>query len=129
MNHEDIKHLDLLSLCHYVMAGITGFFSCIPIIHLTVGLTMISQTHAHIAWLVVILSTTMILIGWTLTISMVLVARNLKQRQNLKFCQVIAAVECVIVPLGTLLGVLTLITLNKDSVIELFPKERRAIGS
>jgi hypothetical protein len=30
MNTDDIKHLDLLALFHYIVGGITALFSCMP---------------------------------------------------------------------------------------------------
>ena len=38
----DREHLKLLSIFHYVVAGITALMGCIPIIHLTMGIFLVS---------------------------------------------------------------------------------------
>ena len=40
MSNEDVKQLELLSIFHYILAGITALFSCMPIFHLVIGLAM-----------------------------------------------------------------------------------------
>lgn len=65
MSNEEIKHVELLSLFHYIVGGITAFFSCIPFIHVALGLAMLSgkmfkEGHgapppAFIGWLFVIM--------------------------------------------------------------------------
>ena len=40
------------------------------------------------------------------------------------YCMVIASLECLFMPFGTVLGIFTLILLNKDSVIEIFELEK-----
>ena len=47
-------------------------------------------------------------------------ARFLVQRRNHRFCLVLAGVTCLFMPLGTILGVFTLIVLMRDSVQQSF---------
>jgi len=42
MINQDDEHLRLLSVFHYVVAGITALFACFPIIHLIIGIAMLS---------------------------------------------------------------------------------------
>ena len=52
---------------------------------------------------------------------LVLVAgRKIAKRKSLLFCQVIAGLLCVLMPLGTALGVFTLIVLMRPTVKQLF---------
>ena len=130
MNSEDIKHLDLLSLFHYILGGITALFSCMPFIHVFIGLAMVSGKFFENAsgsgpppffgWLFVIMGSVFILLGWCLAVSMVVTGKKLKSRKNRTFCMVVAGVECIFIPFGTVLGVLTLIALSKDSIKEIF---------
>lgn len=46
--------------------------------------------------------------------------RNLGAHRGYIFCLVIAALECLSVPLGTVLGVFTIVVLQRESVKELF---------
>ena len=51
---------------------------------------------------------------------MFLVGRGLAQRKRYMFCLVVACVECLFMPFGTVLGVFTIIVLSRDSVKALF---------
>ena len=42
---QDDEHLRLLSIFHYVVAGITAFCGCIPIIHVIFGLIFTLATE------------------------------------------------------------------------------------
>ncbi|SBV52389.1 hypothetical protein XBLMG947_3184 [Xanthomonas bromi] len=39
---EDLQQLKLLSIFHYVLSGITGLFSLFPLIHLFMGLAIVT---------------------------------------------------------------------------------------
>jgi hypothetical protein len=39
---------------------------------------------------------------------------------------VIAWIECIIIPFGTILGVFTIVVLTRDSVMELFERDSRS---
>ena len=60
------------------------------------------------------------LLGWSLAIVVFLSGRKLRQRKHWTFSVVVAGIECAFMPLGTVLGVFTLITLTKPSVKELY---------
>jgi hypothetical protein len=40
--NRDEEHLRLLSIFHYVVAGLTALFACIPIIHLIIGIVILA---------------------------------------------------------------------------------------
>lgn len=46
----------------------------------------------------------------------------LRSRRNATFCTIVAAIECLNVPLGTVLGIFTLITLQKPEARALFDR-------
>ena len=127
---QDEEHLRLLSIFHYVVGGILGVFSLFPIIHLVVGLMFIFAPErmsdggqpppAFIGWFFVIGAGTAILLGMTLAILVAVAGRCLARRRRHLYCTVIAAIECIFMPFGTVLGVFTLITLGKEPVKELF---------
>ncbi len=130
MNNEDIRHLDLLSMFHYIVGGITALFSCIPIIHVIIGLSMVSgkffnesnspEPPAFMGWMFVIIGTVFIVLGLSIAVCMIVAGKKLKKRKNRVFCMVIAGIECMFMPFGTILGVFTLIVLNKESIQEIF---------
>ena len=125
--NQDEHYLNLLGIFHYVVGGMTAFFACFPIIHLVIGIALISGMFdggdpppAFFGWLFVIAASVFILLGWALAVIMILAGRRLRQRRSHTFCFVLACFECVIIPFGTVLGVFTIIHLSRDSVRQLF---------
>jgi Ca2+/Na+ antiporter len=126
----DDEHLRLLSIFYYVKGGITALFACIPIIHVVLGLVFIIAPHAFghgndqppafLGWLFVILGSFLILFGWTFAVLAVITGRCLSRRKHYAFCFIVACIECLSVPFGTVLGVFTILVLNRQSVKELF---------
>jgi len=132
---EDIKNLDLLATFHYVLGGIMGFFSCGPLVHVAMGVLMVTgnfpapcQPSASLGWFLIIVGSFFIVLGWTIAICMLVTARNLKRKTQHGLCFVMACMECILIPFGTILGAFTIIALSKDSVkaafkhIEIQPK-------
>ena len=125
--NQDAEHLDLLAIFHYVVAGMTALIACIPLIHLTVGLVFLFASFDGpktpprvVGLLMVIIAGCFILAGWALALLILLAGRRLKRRAAWNFCLLVAAIECVFMPVGTVLGVFTIIVLSRKSVKELF---------
>lgn len=122
----DDEHLRLLSIFHYLKGGITALFACIPIIHVVLGLVFIVAPHllghgndqppAFLGWLFVILGSFLILFGWAMAALVLIAGRCIGRRKHYTFCFVVACVECLSVPFGTVLGVFTILVLNRQSV-------------
>lgn len=139
--NSDAEQLRALSIAHYVMAGITALFSCFPIIHVIVGLLVLFGAfpdkpggdpfpHQLFGLLFVGMGSFFILMGWTLALCLVFVGRSLNERKRYQFCLVMASLCCIFAPLGTLLGVFTLIVLLRPSVHALFHQaEERSSSS
>ncbi len=127
MPNQEEANLDLLGTLHIVMGILTALFACIPIIHLVIGIVMLTsgvngadQAPRAIAFAFIILASLIILTGWALAILIIIAGVKLKKRSSYKFCLVIAFVECLIMPLGTVLGIFTIVTLSKKPVKDLF---------
>jgi hypothetical protein len=127
--NEDEQYLKLLSIFHYVVGGIAGLFACFPIIHFVVGISLLISSFtqpsqegfpAIIGLLFTLIAGAVILIGWAFAICIILAGRFISKRKNHMFCMVMAGVECVFTPFGTVLGAFTIITLIRPSVKELF---------
>ncbi len=41
MREEALRYLNLLSIFHYVIAGIGGLSACLPILHLVMGILLV----------------------------------------------------------------------------------------
>lgn len=125
--NNDEEHLRLLSIFHYASAGLTAFFSTIPLIHVAVGLAFVlgggPGENKPPAWFGLIfmgIGGLAVLAGWTLAVLKIVAGRSLARRRRRSFCVVVACVCCVFPPIGTALGVFTLIVLNRPSVKALF---------
>ncbi len=125
-----IEHLRLLSIFHYVLAGLAGLGSLVPIIHLVVGMLLLSGGFAGsdgnalpgtiVGVMFVIVPTIIIIVGLTVSLLIALAGRRLARRTGYTFCLVMAAVECLFFPIGTLLGVFTILVLVQPGVKEMF---------
>jgi hypothetical protein len=125
MTSEDRDHLQLLSIFHYVVGGLAAMFALIPVIHLTLGLAMISGVFDHgqkdappeiVGWFFVVIASFFILFGLTFATLIAVAGRFLSRQKHHLYCLVMAGVECIFAPFGTVLGVFTLIVLMRPSV-------------
>ena len=62
----------------------------------------------------------LLLIGVIVLFCIILAGQSLGRYENYKYCLIVAVLECLIFPLGTVLGVLTIVVLRRESVKELF---------
>ncbi len=130
---QDEEHLRLLSLFHYILGGLTALFSCLFLIHFFIGLTALSNpgffdspsprgepSPAFFGWMFTVLGGIGVLLGWTIGGLTIYAGRCLAARQKYTFIFVMAILNCMSVPVGTALGVFTLIVINRPSVKALF---------
>lgn len=126
--NQDAEHLNLLGIFHYVVAGLTAMFSCLPLLHLAMGIAMLSghldggknEIPAFMGWFFVVFSSLFILSGWALAAVIAMAGTRLRARRSRTFCLVVAGLSCMLMPFGTILGVFTIVVLMKDSVKPLF---------
>ena len=131
--NQDLEHLRLLAIFHYVVAGLAALFACVPIIHLVMGLLLIfspetfehgRQNRDEMLWvpglILSVIASMFILAGWAFATCVFLAGRNLARRCRYTFCLVMAGVMCIFMPFGTVLGVFTIIVLMQPSVRPLF---------
>jgi hypothetical protein len=126
---QDLEHLKLLSIFHYVDAGMTAFFACIPFIHLFMGLALATGALPDtdpgartMGVVIMVIAGLIILAGWTLAALIAFAGRSLQTRKRYTYCLVMAGVNCIVIPIGTVLGVFTIIVLTRASVKALFGK-------
>ena len=126
---KDLEHIRLLSTFHYVGAGILGLFSCMPFIHIAMGLLFILAPEIFekgepppkfFGWIFVIAGSMAVLLGWTTAILMIVAGRFLKRHKRRVFCMAIAGISCLFMPVGTVLGVFTIIVLSRPTAKALF---------
>jgi hypothetical protein len=126
--NQDADQLRLLSIFHYVCGGMMALFACFPIIHLVMGLVFMfipqksgdGPPPALIGAFFVVIALIIILLGWAIAGLVAWAGRCLSRRIHYTFCLVMAAIECMFMPVGTVLGVFTIIVLIRPSVKLLF---------
>ena len=129
---KDEEHLKLLAIFHYVVAALGAVFACFPLIHVALGVMMVlkpefmteghkgSQPPAAFGYLFIIMGGAFVLAGWAAAICTFISGRFLAQRRKRMFSFVMAAVLCMFVPFGTILGIFTIIVLSRESVQRLY---------
>lgn len=123
ISKEDDYHLQLLSTFYYVIAGLMALVGLFPILHLMVGLgamgVAVGQREVFPAFFGVLfagMAVLMIAICWAVAFCLYLTGNYLRDRRHHMFCLVVAAISCASFPLGTVLGVLSILVLIRPSV-------------
>jgi hypothetical protein len=127
---QDEDHLRILSILHYVFGGLLllgGFF---PLLYVGFGILMLSGAlngpntrnapPPGLAWFFIVFFGAMSLLVWALGLCTLFAGYNLSHRSRYLFCFIVAAICCIQMPLGTILGVFTIIVLSRPSVKEMF---------
>ena len=130
---QDVEHIKILSVCYYVDAGLTALSACVPVFHLFIGAAMLSggfgsaSVPAHeremmqlMGGLFVGIASLVILLGWLMAVLNFVVARKIVRRESRILCLVVAGINCLNMPLGTVLGVFTFIVLGRPQVVQSF---------
>jgi hypothetical protein len=125
---QNQEHLRLLSILYYVWAGMVALFACIPIIYLVFGVLMVSGRFAgsqnpppvFVGYLLVLGGAALTLLGWAMAACCFLAGRFLARRKHWVFCMIVAGMNCMHIPFGTVLAVFTIIVLLRPSVKTMF---------
>ncbi|MEM9598925.1 MAG: hypothetical protein AAGD06_31950 [Acidobacteriota bacterium] len=138
---KDIEHLNLLRIFHYVVGGLGCLFSCIPLVHVAMGLfvatgdfssnydpTLTLGPMVGFGWLFVSVGGILFLVGQAVSVAIILSGRFIGQRKNYHYSFVVACVACVVFPLGTVLGVFTIIVLSRDTVRNIYGNEKTSLA-
>jgi hypothetical protein len=134
---EDQSHLQILSIIYYVFGGFQILGGLMIGVYMSVIGTMFSNVphrppagpdssfFAMYEAMFVVMGILALLMGAAMGALNILVGSSLGQRRRYTLCLIMAAITCLGVPLGTLLGVFTLIVLNRPSVKALFDQNAR----
>ena len=126
--NEDREHLRLLSIFHYLLAALTALCTVFPLGYLVLGIAFAAgwgefgedPPPAFVGWIICCAGGFFVLLGLTYAVCLALAGRYLVQHRSWVFCMVIAGINCTIMPVGTILGIFTMIVLNRPSVRALF---------
>jgi hypothetical protein len=128
----DADHLRLLSIFHYVGAGLALFGLGFLAVHYLFFHAFLDNAElwknqkgavpppkeffAIFKWLYVIFGAWLVVSG----VANVLSGAFISQRKNRTFSIIVAAMNCVHIPLGTVLGVFTIVVLLRPSVRDVY---------
>ena len=139
----DEEHLRLLSIFHYIAGGITLFISLIILFEFLLlfvfweGLMQQYNQHrftgnhemdATFFTIFFYLLLFILLIVITFGILEILSARFIKLRKHRTFSFIVAILNLLSIPYGTILGVMTIIVLSRTSVKEIYNVNKEQIG-
>ena len=122
---QDDQSLKLLSIFHYIVAAMAALFSLFPTVHLVLGILFVSgalkdaqdpMVFPLVGWVFIVFASIWILCGLTFSTCVFCAGRNISARRRYTFCFVMACLECIFMPFGTILGVFTVIFLLKENV-------------
>ncbi len=127
LTNEDISQLNGLALAHLIIGWLGIVLSLFPLIHVALGIGILSgaldaEAPPFVGWLFLGLGVTFVVLGEAASICIILSGRNLKQRTGYTFSFVVACISCINVPVGTILGVFTIVVLARPAVKAAFGK-------
>jgi hypothetical protein len=124
---DDREHLRLLSIFHFVVAGFIALASLVPAAQIAFGLLMAAgyierqdEGAAIFGWFLASCASFFFLIGVAAAVMIARAGQSIAQRRHHTYCLAVAGILCLVVPFGTVLGVLSLVVLVKPSVRALF---------
>lgn len=132
----DARHLQLLSVFYYVLAAITVVFSLFAVIYMVAGIIMMASVPMSsrpsgpgapppemmqlMGGMFALMSVFGLLYGLTMAAFFFSGARCLARRTRYTWCLIVAGFACLQMPLGTILGVFTILVLVRPTVKNLF---------
>src|ERR1035437_470809 len=122
----DDDHLKVLSICHFVWAGLCGFFGLFPCIHIVMGILLLNgklsdpgrppvPDEAVIGWMFVIMGSAFVLCAETVAVLTLLSGFSIIKRRRRTLVLITAGLNCIFMPIGTVLGIFTLIVMLRPS--------------
>jgi hypothetical protein len=133
--NQDTEHLRLLAIFHYIVSGLAALFSFFPMLYTIIGSIFIFAARhpaaagpkpgeelppEFLGWIFIVLGSFLFLLGIAMAICILIAGRCLSRRKCYSFALVIACIECLFIPFGTILGVFTIVALSRLSVKGLF---------
>lgn len=116
------EQLRILSIFHYVVGGLHALFGSFGLIHFFLGMSIIIDPslwgdEAPPWWfglLFALIGGGFVLFGWALGFVTILSGHYIARRKHRIFSIVIGAINCAMMPIGTVLGVFDILLLTKD---------------
>jgi len=127
LNPSDRSHLTVLSVLHFVGAGLAGLGLLFVLFHFLAFRSLMNNPATALNHgqgpspeaFVSVFKWFYLVMGAWLAMSLVvnlLTGSYLNARKHRTFCFVTAAINCLHMPLGTVLGIFTIVVLARDAV-------------
>jgi hypothetical protein len=124
---EDVSHLKILAICHYVYGGLLIFTGLIFTLYIGFGALIMTKPEIFdnnrngpppdfLGPLIAGLGVVLVLLFAAVGVTMIFAGRSLSRHRNWMFCMVMACLVLLNIPMGTVLGIFTIIVLNRPQV-------------
>ena len=135
----DHEHLRTLAIFHYIFAGMNGIGAMLGAAYVCFGsfvtagaLNGLSRggggaPPAPVGWFIILTGATIMLFALATVVMEISTAISLQRGKRKLLCTICSVLHCLNIPLGTALGVFTLIALNKPG-IKLFFENQKAVS-
>lgn len=137
LSRRDSDHIKILSIFHYVMGGLLLIGMLFLVLHYYImsmlfknssdlflqakGRGLSDDSMDFIVWFYVFMG----LLFFIAAVGNFLSAGYLKQGKHQTFTLIVAGINCLQIPLGTVLGVFTIVVLMRDTVSEHYKRRSR----
>jgi len=141
--NPDRQHLSVLSLLHYVHAGLLFLGSLALLIPLGIGIFLLvappippgsptqppgpdpSAMFAMIGWMYALTGGIGLLVFTIMAGCSIAAGRCLARYRSWKLCNIAAGIACFDIPIGTVLGIFTILVLQRPTVKAMFQAVER----
>jgi hypothetical protein len=130
--NRDREHLQLLAIFHYIVSGLAALFSFFPLLYTIIGgIFIFAARHGTpkpgeelppelLGWIFIAIGSLLFLFGIAIAICILIAGFSLAKHRHYWFAFVVACIECLFIPFGTILGVFTIIVLSREPVKAFF---------
>lgn len=137
MEAQDIGQLNTLAVLHFVYAGFLGLVGLFFVIYIVIGIAMATSGGSSsgssggpppeaIGGIFALIGAIAMFFTWGKAALLVWSGLSLRAHRRLTLSYVVACLSCLNVPIGTALGIATLMALNRPSVKALYQQTEHA---
>lgn len=140
--NPDRQHLSVLSLLHYVHGGLLLLGSLFPMLFLGIGIFFlvapptpgppnsplgqdVSRTFAMVGGMYAAMGGIGVLYCWLLAAASIVAGRWLGRYRKWMACNILGGITCFHIPIGTVLGIFTILVLQRPTVKAMFQAVER----
>ena len=128
----DRSHLTILAICYWIWGSLLLLISLVSLIYIALGVAFLSGAlnattrssapppPPEFGWFFIIGGLFFLLLGQLTGWLNIVVGFSLRRQRRWLLCNIVAGLNCISVPFGTILGIFTFIVLGRQSVKEHF---------